>query len=230
MTFDVFFWIFGSALLVALWGGWKTFVARREGRRAAAKSGRSGADAAAQLLERAGVHGVDIELSEGYLSNYYVAHEKTVRLSIETYAEPTLYALGMAAHEVGHALQHAERSRFLDVRNLLAPWAGIAGNASWIVLGVGLLVQVPQLVFIALAFFSLNLVLQLVNLSFESAASRRGRKALLDAGLIHVDEDAIVGRVLNAAAWAPVAALLTSLFMVPHFLPRFGKLSANGQR
>src|SRR5207249_12263470 len=102
-----------------------------------ARSGYSGAQAAAHLLHAAGVPGVEIEPVEGFLSDHYVPGQRVLRLSPEVYAGRSLAALGVAAHECGHALQDASRYPLLVLRNGLVPLASVGSNLSWIIIMVG---------------------------------------------------------------------------------------------
>ena len=189
-----------------------------------AHSGYTGAQAAATLLRSAGVEGVDIEPVEGFMTDHYVPGQRVLRLSPEVYGGRSLAALGVAAHECGHALQEATRYPLLVLRNGLVPLAGIGSNLSWIIIMAGFLLHLAGLIYVGIAAFAVTVVFQLVNLPVEFDASRRARRALVDAGLVTPEEDATVGKVLNAAALTYVAATVTAVLTLLYFLMRAGLL------
>jgi Zn-dependent membrane protease YugP len=207
-------------MLLALWAQWRVRSAYAAASQIPAASGYTGAQAADALLRAAGVHGVQIEPVQGFLSDHYAPGEKVLRLSPQVYTGRSLAALGIAAHESGHALQDAGRYPLLVLRNLLVPAAGIGSNLSWIVIVLGFSLHLMGLIYLGIAAFSLVVLFQLVNLPVEFDASRRARLALLDAELITPDEAVEVKRVLDAAALTYVAATLTSALTLLYFLFR----------
>jgi Zn-dependent membrane protease YugP len=175
-------------------------------------------------MQQAGVEGVQIEPVEGFLSDHYVPGEKVLRLSSEVYAGRSLAALGIAAHESGHAIQDASRYPLLVVRNFLVPIAGVGSSISWILILIGFMLASANLILVGIVAFSMVVIFQLVNLPVEFDASRRARMALLDGGLITREEDTIVAKVLNAAALTYVAGTLTSVLTLLYYLYRSGLL------
>src|SRR5262249_38297030 len=135
----------------------------------------------------------------------------------------SLAALGIAAHESGHAMQDAQRYPLLEARNFLVPFACIGSNLAWIILAAGFVLHMMGLIYLGIAVFSLTVLFQVVNLPVEFDASRRARIALVDSGLVTPDEDLMVKKVL-AAALAYVAATLASLLTLLYFLFRAGLL------
>ena len=211
-------------MLLALWAQWRVQSAYSEARQIRARSGYSGAEAADALLHTAGVRGVAIEPVEGFLSDHYVPGQHVLRLSPEVYAGRSLAALGIAAHESGHALQDASRYPLLVLRNGLVPLASVGSNLSWIIIMVGFMLASFNLILLGIAAFSLTVLFQVVNLPVEFDASRRARVALVEGGLITREEDIVVKRVLDAAALTYVAATLTSILTLLYFLYRAGLL------
>jgi Zn-dependent membrane protease YugP len=207
-----------------MWAQWRVQSAYAEASQIPTRSGYSGAEAADALLRRAGVPGVQIEPTQGFLSDHYVPGEKVLRLSPDVYSGRSLAAVGIAAHESGHALQDASRYPLLVMRNGLVPLAGLGSNLSWIVIVAGFLLHLAGLIYAGIALFSLVVLFQLVNLPVEFDASRRARLALIDAELITPDEAVTVKRVLDAAALTYVAATLTSVLTLLYFLYRSGLL------
>jgi Zn-dependent membrane protease YugP len=231
MWFDpMYFLLLAPAMLLAMWAQWRVQSAYHEASRIPASSGYSGAETAAALLQTGGAGDVRIEPVEGVLSDHYVPGEKVLRLSPDVYAGRSLAALGIAAHETGHAYQDARRYPLLVVRNAIVPLAGIGSSLSWIIIVAGLVLSSLEpalgrvVVLLGIAAFSLTVVFQLVNLPVEFDASRRARIALVDNGLVTAEEDRVVKRVLDAAALTYVAATLSSILTLLYFLFRLGLL------
>jgi len=168
------------------------------------------------------VDDVAIEPVHGQLTDHYDPSHKVLRLSEPVFDGRSLAALGVAAHEAGHALQDARGYSPLVVRNLLVPAASFGSSAAWIVFFVGMLMQWGGLIIAGMVLFSAVVLFQLVNLPVEFDASRRAREQLLATGLIAPDEEPTVARVLNAAALTYVAGTLTSILTLLYFVIRSG--------
>ncbi len=227
MLDPIYFLLLAPGLLLAGWATWRTQRAFHQGSEYAAASGLTGAQAAAAVMDAAGVTGVAIEPVRGFLSDHYDPRHKVLRLSPTVFAGQSLSALGVAAHEAGHAIQDANRYPLLVVRNALVPLAGFGSNAAWIIFFIGLALGLTNLVLIGIAAFSAVVLFQLVNLPVEFDASSRARAMLLNHGLISVQEDTVVKKVLNAAAMTYVAATLTSVLTLLYFLIRAGLLGGS---
>jgi Zn-dependent membrane protease YugP len=212
------------ALALAGWAQARIVSAYREGSKYRASSGVSGAEAAATIMRSGGVHNVAIEPIQGQLTDHYDPSKKVLRLSANNFQDHSLAALGVAAHEAGHAIQDAHRYPLLVVRNLIVPLASLGSNASFLFLAAGVFLQSMMLVWVAIALFSLAVLFQVVNLPVEFDASRRAREQLQADGLITADEDPIVGKVLNAAAMTYVAGTLTGVLQLVYFILRSGAL------
>jgi Zn-dependent membrane protease YugP len=227
LWFDPLYFLFlAPGILLALWAQFRIQSAFREASQIEPRSGYSGSEAAAVLLQAAGIRDARIEPAEGFLSDHYVPGEHVLRLSPDVYTGRSLAALGVAAHESGHAFQDATRYPLLVLRNGLVPLASFGSNAAWIILILGFAMHLAGLVYAGIAVFALTVVFQLVNLPVEFDASRRARAALLETGLVTVEEDQIVGKVLNAAALTYVAATLTAVLTLLYFLFRAGLLGS----
>jgi Zn-dependent membrane protease YugP len=211
-------------MLLAMWAQFKLKRTYAETSRIPAQSGYSGAETAHVLMESAGIHNVGIEPVEGFLSDHYAPKEKVLRLSPDVFDGRSLAALGIAAHESGHALQDAHNYAPLRLRSLLVPIAGFGSNTAWIILVIGLALQMMGLILAGIIVFSGTVLFQLVNLPVEFDASRRARQILLSNGLITQDEDYYVKKVLSAAALTYVAATLTSVLTLLYYLYRSGLL------
>jgi Zn-dependent membrane protease YugP len=225
MFFDPLYLLFlAPGILLALWAQMRVHNAYQEASQIPARSGLSGAQAAAAMLGSVGIDDVQIEPVEGFLSDHYAPGEKVLRLSPGVYQERSLAAVGIAAHEAGHAIQDATRYPLMSLRNGLVPLAAVGSNAAWIIIFLGFMLHVFGLILVGIAVFSMSVLFQLVNLPVEFDASRRARIALVDGGLVTAEEDQIVGKVLNAAALTYVAATLTSVLTLLYFLFRSGIL------
>ncbi len=214
-------------MLLAAWAQWKVQSAFSHGSKIRSASGLTGAQAAKRILEAEGIYNVTIEPIAGMLSDHYDPTHKVLRLSSQVYGSNSIAALGVAAHEAGHAVQDATRYPLLVIRNAVVPLANIGSNASWVLIFAGMLLQITQLFILGVAAFSLTVFFQVVNLPVEFDASRRARNALLMTGLVHPDEDREVGRVLNAAAMTYVAGTITSILTLVYYLIRSGLLGGS---
>lgn len=219
MLFNPMYWIFlGPALLLGLWAQLMVKSAYAKMSRVAASSGLTGAQAAARLLRDAGCDDVGIEVSHGWLSDHYDPRHKVLRLSREVYAGRSIAAVGIAAHEAGHAMQDARRYAPLVVRNAIVPVAGLGSNLAIILIVLGVILAMTQLAWVGVILFASVVVFQLVNLPVEFDASRRARDELVRSGVIALQEDAAVAKVLNAAALTYVAATLTAILQLIYFI------------
>jgi Zn-dependent membrane protease YugP len=222
---DYWYFVFVlPGMLLAMWAQWRVHRAYARASNIAPRSGMCGAEAADAMLHRAGVDGVRIMPVDGFLSDHYVPGQGLLRLSPGVFGQRTLAAVGIAAHEAGHAIQDAYRYPLLGLRNFLVPAAGIGSNFAWIAILVGLVLNWTGITLLGIGLFSLVVIFQLVNLPVEFDASRRARIALVDGGIITPEEDVVVAKVLNAAAWTYVAATLTSVLILLYYLFRAGLL------
>jgi Zn-dependent membrane protease YugP len=224
----MYFLFLAPAMLLALWAQWRVRSAYAEASRIPAASGLNGAQAAYEVMRAGHVPDVEIEPVGGMMTDHYDPRNKVLRLSEGVYQSRSLAALGIAAHEAGHAIQDARHYAPLRIRNGLVPFASFGGGLAWIIIiGGFVLAQINQalgnsLVLLGIGAFSLVVVFQLVNLPVEFDASRRARIALVDGGLITQDEDAEVKKVLDAAALTYVAATVSSVMTLLYFLFRSG--------
>lgn len=221
--FDPAYFLFiGPAMLFALWAQFRVKEAYGQMSRVAAGAGVSGARAAQHLLERSGVSGVRIEQTQAHLGDHYDPKAKVLRLSPEVYNGRSIAALGIAAHEAGHALQDKAHYGPLKLRNGIVPLASLGGNASYFIIFLGLIGGSFGLVMTGIALFSAVVLFQLINLPVEFDASRRARQMLLQTGLVSPQEDRSVKKVLDAAAMTYVAATVTAILTLLYYLLRFG--------
>jgi Zn-dependent membrane protease YugP len=177
-------------------------------------SGMTGAQAAMAMLRAAGLEGrVGIERVQGFLSDHYDPRKKVLRLSPEVHDKSNLAAVGIACHEVGHAVQDAKAYAPLVMRNAIVPTANIGTNLAWVFIFLGLFISVFRpLAMIGVLLFGTVVIFQLVNLPVEFNASARAKKMLPELGIIRGREEAAgVAATLNAAAMTYVAATITAL-------------------
>jgi hypothetical protein len=192
-----------------------------------ASTGLTGAQAARQMLARAGIHDVEVIATRGRLTDHYNPMNKTLALSEATYSQPSVAAIGVACHEAGHAIQHARKYAPLWLRSTLVPVAGIGSNLGIWVMIAGLFLQAPGLVGIGAALFSAVVLFQLVTLPVEFDASARAKKLAFEYGLVSAQEREGVSRVLNAAALTYVAAAASSILTLLYYLWRAGLLGGS---
>lgn len=170
----------------------------------------TGAELAANLLRRGGVNNVRIEQIPGDLTDHYDPRSNVLRLSDPVYASSSVAALGVAAHEVGHALQHASGYWPLALRNSIVPVANFGSTASFPLILLGLLLGLPKLAFIGVVVFSAVVLFQVITLPVEFNASHRAVALLESGGYLTSQEIPMVRKVLGAAALTYVAAALVS--------------------
>jgi Zn-dependent membrane protease YugP len=188
------------------------------------QSGLTGAQAAETLLKQSGMTEVKIAQAGGFLGDHYSPRQKTVALSGNVINTPSVAALGVAAHEVGHALQHHSGMGLMRVWNVLAVPLSVASNLSiWlIVLGAFISITLAQVGFFV---FAGVVAFQILTLPLEFNASRRAKEMLLAQGMITEEERKGVNKVLNSAALTYVAAAAASLTYLLYFAIRLGFFS-----
>lgn len=186
--------------------------------RVPAQTGLTGAQAAREILDQAGLGGMPVCEVPGQLSDHYDPVRRQLCLSSDNYHGRSLSALGVAAHEAGHALQHQAAYAPLQIRMALVPVTQIASTAAiWLSIG-GLLFGLAKLALLGVAVYSVLALFQLITLPVEYDASRRAKAELLRLGLVSSNESRAAGEVLNAAALTYVAGLVTTLMWLLHFI------------
>jgi Zn-dependent membrane protease YugP len=181
--------------------------------------GLSGAEAAREILDSVGLHNMPVNEVGGHLTDHYDPTKKALFLSSENFHGTSLAAVGVAAHEAGHALQHQASYTWLHLRMALVPITNFASMAWGVIALVGYFLQMlPMFLGIAIVLFTIIAFFQLVTLPVEFDASRRAKEQLIRLGLIQENERAGVSKVLNAAAMTYVAALVTSVLQLLQFI------------
>ncbi len=181
-------------------------------------SGLTGAEAARRLLTSRGLSHVALEGAPGQLTDHYDPRKRTLRLSAPIAQSPSVAALAIAAHEIGHAVQDHEGYLPLRLRTALVPAVNIGSSLGWVLIFIGILLRSLELGWLGVLAFSAGTVFALATLPVELNASARARALLAQSGLIGTDEERRgVSSVLNAAAFTYVAALATALLQLLYF-------------
>jgi len=183
--------------------------------------GITGAQAASELLSRNGLSKVRVEPIKGSLSDHYDPSSGVIRLSETVYGSTSIAALGVAAHEVGHAVQHKEKYGPLELRHTIVPVSNFASSASYFIILIGLILQSTNFLLVGILLFSAVVLFHIVTLPVELNASRRAVAQLSDSGLITIDEAPMVKKVLGAAAMTYLAAVLTSIATLLYYIMIF---------
>jgi len=219
MVFDPLFFLLAiPGLLLGIYAQMKLSSTYNRYVRQGLAAGMSGAEAAREILDRAGMQNMPVNMVHGHLTDHYDPHKKALFLSQENYHGRSIAAVGVAAHEAGHALQHQASYAPLKLRMALVPLTGIATQATffmfilYMVLGGVGFAMAGVVIYGILAFF------QVVTLPVEWDASRRAKQQLLSMGIVQRDEAGAVSKVLNAAGLTYVAAMVTSLMHLLYFL------------
>lgn len=211
MFFDPTFIILVPALIVSAWAQFKVSSTFNEYERIESFNRYSGYNVARMLLDDAGLYDVQIETVRGKLSDHYDPTKRILRLSSGIYNGTSVAALGVAAHEVGHAIQHKEKYSALIFRNSIAPAVNFASSMSWLLFIAGIILNFSGLTTVGILLFSAVVVFQLVTLPVEFNASSRTLKLLEQRGILYGNEVNGAKKVLNAAALTYVAATLMAV-------------------
>ena len=191
--------------------------------RVRSRSGMTGAQAAERILQSQGIYDVAIQRVSGKLTDHYDPRNKTLNLSDAVYASTSVAAVGVAAHECGHAIQHARGYAPLSFRSALVPVANIGSQLSWLFVILGIFFGGSHtLIMIGILMFSAAVLFQLVTLPVEFNASGRALKLLSETGILQKDEVSDTRKVLSAAALTYVAAAATAVLQLLRLLRLFG--------
>lgn len=191
--------------------------------RVRSRSGMTGAQAAERILQSQGIYDVAIQRVSGKLTDHYDPRNKTLNLSDAVYASTSVAAVGVAAHECGHAIQHARGYAPLSFRSALVPVANIGSQLSWLFIILGIFFGGSHtLIMIGILMFSAAVLFQLVTLPIEFNASGRALKLLSETGILQKDEVSDTRKVLSAAALTYVAAAATAVLQLLRLLRLFG--------
>jgi Zn-dependent membrane protease YugP len=181
-------------------------------------TGISGAQAAREILDRAGLHNMPVNMVRGHLTDHYDPIKKALFLSEENYHGHSIAAVGVAAHEAGHALQHQAAYAPLQLRMAMVPITNFATQATMFLILGQLFLGIANLAMLGVIIYGIVAAFQLITLPVEYDASRRAKQQLLAIGIVQRDETPAVSKVLNAAALTYVAAMVTSLAYLIYWL------------
>lgn len=208
------------ALLLGMWAQMRVRSAFSEAQQI--RTPISGATAARAILDSAGLRGVSIEQVQGFLSDHYDPRDKVLRLSPHVFNENSMAAVGVAAHEAGHALQDAQRYAPLALRSIAVPAASFGGGFGVMILVLGLILSSLPIIWLGIGAFSAVVAFQVINLPVEFDASRRAKHQLDMLGIVPASDQQYIYKVLDAAAWTYVAGTLQSIMTLLYYVIRFG--------
>lgn len=218
--FDPLYFLFAiPGLILGIWAQIKLSSAYNRYSRERVQSGQTGASAAREILDRAGLVDVPVYEVPGHLTDHYDPTKRALFLSPDNYHGDSVAAVGVAAHEAGHALQHQESYALFNARMALVPVTQFASMAYMGIFLVGILFHLlPVVLPIIIVIFSILALFQLVTFPVEFDASRRAKEQLFRLGLVYETERAGVSKVLNAAALTYVAALVSSVLQLLYYV------------
>jgi len=224
MFFDpLYFIIVGPAIVLSIVAQIWVKSAFNKYSKVGVATGLSGAQVAERIVSQAGL-GVRVERVSGFLSDHYDPLHRVLRLSPDVYDGRSISAVGVAAHEAGHALQHAKNYVPLKWRSALVPITKVGSSLAWPLLMIGFLLGAVGLIKVGIIFFSAAVLFQIVTLPVEFDASRRAVGVIQQMGMVNAVELEGVKKVLGAAAMTYVAAAAASIAQLLYFLMRAGLL------
>jgi Zn-dependent membrane protease YugP len=219
--FDPLYFLFAlPGLLIGIWAQVKLSHAYGKYSQVPVESGMTGAEAAREILDQAGLNSMPVEEVPGHLSDHYDPAKRALFLSSENFSGRTVAAVGVAAHESGHALQHQAAYGLFNFRMAIVPVTQFASMAYLGIFFAGFIFRqfFHQFILIAIVLFGITTLFQLVTLPVEFDASRRAKEQLFRLGLVREDERAGISQVLDAAALTYVAGLVSSVLNLLYLL------------
>ena len=221
--FDPTYILIIIAAIISLIAQWRVNSAFSKYSRVASMSGMTGAQAARMILQSNGINDVSVQRISGKLTDHYNPSTKVLNLSESVYGSTSVAAIGVAAHECGHAIQHARGYFPLSLRTALVPVANIGSQLSWVFIIVGAILSFNQtLITIGIIMFSAAVLFKLVTLPVEFNASSRALEQLESNGILYRDEVSQTRKVLSAAALTYVAAAATAILQLLRLIILFG--------
>ena len=216
--FDPTYWLVLIGALLCLYAQAKVSSAYSKYSKVRSRSGMTGAQAAQRILQRAGIYDVKIQRVAGRLTDHYDPTNKVLRLSDAVYDNTSVAAIGVAAHECGHAVQHAVHYKPLAIRSAIVPAANLGSQLSWPLFLAGLIFSFRPLLTAGIVLFCGALLFQVVTLPVEFNASGRALVLLEETGIMGREEVGSTRKVLQAAALTYVAAVVSSLLQLLRLL------------
>lgn len=215
------FFVLVPGLAISFAASWFTKSTFNKYKQIPGSKGFTGAQAADEMLRRNGVHDCTIELTQGFLSDHYDPRSRTLRLSPDVYHGKSLSAIGVACHEAGHALQHAQAYAFLNMRSAMCPLVGIGNMVGEICIVIGLFMNAKPFLLIGIIGMALAFLFTLITLPVEWDASARAKKAMMSSGLLAPREVDGAGKVLNAAFLTYLASAIAALMTLIYYIMRY---------
>ncbi len=199
------------AIIISAWAQYKIKAAFSKYSKVNSSNGYTGAQVARMLLDGGRLFDIPVEIVKGKLTDHYDPSKKVLRLSEEVYNGTSVAAIGVAAHETGHAMQDKEKYVPLRLRNSIVPAVSFSSNASWVLFIMGVILSVPSLINVGILLFSAVVVFQLITLPVEFNASSRALNILESRRILYGDEIKGAKAVLNAAAMTYLSAALMAV-------------------
>ncbi|MGZ8920821.1 MAG: zinc metallopeptidase [Limisphaerales bacterium] len=207
----IFFLLLIPGLLLGMYAQFRLTSTYNRYVRQGIASGMSGAQAAREILDRAGLHNMPVNMVRGHLTDHYDPMKKALFLSEENFHGQSIAAVGVAAHEAGHALQHHAAYAPLKLRMAMVPITSFASQAAMFLIFGQILLGIAGMAMLGVIIYGIVAAFQVITLPVEYDASRRAKQQLLSMGIVQREEAGAVGKVLNAAALTYVAAMVSSL-------------------
>jgi hypothetical protein len=224
MLFDpVYLMYMLPVLLLSFWARYKVSSSFKKYSKVASKRGITGREAARLILDRNGLSDVTVLQIKGELTDHFDPRDNTIRLSEPVFGSASIAAIGIAAHEAGHAVQHKTGYAFIKLRTAIIPVCNIGARYSFLLIMVGLIFSMLQLFWLGVILFGTVAVFQLVTLPVEFNASRRAVEILEATQTLDKSELTGAKKVLSAAALTYVAAMLTSIVQLFYFISLGGR-------
>lgn len=209
--FDPTMIILIPAIIISFWAQNKINSTYNKYSQVRTMNGYTGKEIARMMLDDAGLYDVRIEVINSKLGDHYDPSSRILRLSPEVYSGGSISSAGIAAHEVGHAIQHKERYAPLTIRNSIVPVVNFGSGISWILFFIGIVLGFKGLTWLGIILFSTVVIFQLITLPVEFDASTRALNILKSRGILYGDETKNAQKVLDAAAMTYVAATLMAV-------------------
>ena len=225
--YDPTWWLIIAGMILCLIASGNVSATYRRYSKIDNARGMTASEVAERILKGAGIYEVRIERIEGDLTDHYDPKNKVVRLSESVYHSSSVAAIGVAAHECGHVIQHYVGYAPIRVRNAIVPVVNFGSKMSWPLILLGILFGLTSLVDIGIILFSVVLLFQLVTLPVEFNASKRAIRIIRDDGILQGDEVVGAKKVLNAAALTYVAGTIATALQVLRLFLLFGRRRRN---
>lgn len=218
MFFDSTFLLLIPGLLLALWAQWKVKSAYAKYSQVPSQNGMPASEAVDRMLREQGNTSVTVQQTQGMLTDHFDPRNDTLSLSEGVYGSNSLAALGIAAHEAGHAMQKQQGYTLLSLRSAIVPYVSIGSNLSVPIFIVGLIMSWRPLITAGIVLFAATVVFTLITLPVEFDASRRAVAMLQSSGVIARSEEEGVRKVLSAAAMTYVAAAVGAVLQLARLI------------